>query len=140
MTSVAPTKRRIAFHVLRILRILAVTLGVVLTSVFSLVGGVLLELDLPSAHSFAIREVNTLLAPQFKGQIHIDRLRRLSIFGVNGLDATVTAIDGTRVLVAKGGGGEDCAVRGRKERSLREGRYADRRGVDRHRRGRGESR
>jgi translocation and assembly module TamB len=81
---------------------LAVTLGVVLTSVFSLVGGVLLELDLPSAHSFAIREVNTLLAPQFKGQIHIDRLRRLSIFGVNGLDATVTAIDGTRVLVAKG--------------------------------------
>jgi translocation and assembly module TamB len=87
---------------LRVLRAIAVTLGVVLTIVFCVVSGVLLHLDLPSARGFAVRELNDILARPFKGQITVDRLAHLSIFGVKGADATVTAADGTKVIVAKG--------------------------------------
>jgi translocation and assembly module TamB len=81
---------------------LAVAFGLLFTFIVSLVGGLLLHLDLPSARSLVVRELNATLAPQFKGHLAIDRLGRLSIFGIRGVDLTVTAIDGTPVIVAKG--------------------------------------
>jgi translocation and assembly module TamB len=86
----------------RTVRFIAVAIGVVLTFVLALVVSVLLQLDLPAARRVAVREINGILAPQFKGKIVITRLGHLSIFGVGGLDVQVTAADGTRVLTGRG--------------------------------------
>jgi translocation and assembly module TamB len=67
----------------------------------SLLGGVVLHLDLRVARRFAVVELNGILGRQFKGRVTIDRLAHLSLFGVSGVDATVTAADGTRVAAGK---------------------------------------
>jgi hypothetical protein len=99
---VAFAEPRVVPVIARVLGSLAVALGLLLTFILSLVLGAMLHLDLSSARSLAVRELNVILTPQFKGHIAIDGLRRLSIFGVSGVDATVTAADGTTVIVAKG--------------------------------------
>jgi len=88
--------------ILRVLRRLISAIGVLLMFVIGLVSGALLALDTPVARRFAMKQLNGILGTQFKGKISVDRLAHLSIFGVRGVDATVTAADGTRVVTGRG--------------------------------------
>ena len=88
--------------IVRILSIVAGAIAVLLVFVLGLVAVVLFNLDLPIARRFAMKELNSVLATQFKGKVTIDRLAHLSIFGVGGVDATILAADGTTVLTGKG--------------------------------------
>ncbi len=96
------SKPRVASFLLRILRTVAVALGLLLAFAVSLVVCVLLNLNAPAMRRLAVRELNAALAPQFKGAITVSRLGGLSIFGVEGVDATVTAVDGSRVILVRG--------------------------------------
>jgi translocation and assembly module TamB len=98
-----PSSRGLAL-VRRVIFVVAASTGALLTLVLSLVGGALLHLDLPVTRRLAVKELNGILGTQFAGKVVIDRLAHLGVFGVRGVDATVTAADGTRVIVGKGVG------------------------------------
>jgi hypothetical protein len=98
----AATHRSLASRALHVLRVLATGLGVLVAFVVSLAVGAVLSLDVPRVRRLAMTELNAILAPQFKGKITVDRLAHLSIFGVRGVDATITAEDGTTVILARG--------------------------------------
>jgi translocation and assembly module TamB len=86
----------------RLLRGLARVLAVVLLGIVTLAAAAVIVVNLPWGRRFAVHEVNAALAPMFKGQIVIERVGRLGLDGADGLDAHVTAADGTLVLAARG--------------------------------------
>ncbi len=86
----------------RVLKIIAGSLGALVALVLGLAVGVILNLDAPFARRFVMKELNGILGTQFKGKVSIDRLAFLSIVGVGGVDATITAADGSKVVTAKG--------------------------------------
>ena len=80
--------------IVRILSIVAGAIAVLLVFVLGLVAVVLFNLDLPIARRFAMKELNSVLATQFKGKVTIDRLAHLSIFGVGGVDDRSVGLGG----------------------------------------------
>jgi translocation and assembly module TamB len=73
-----------------------------LVFVMSLVGGVLLHLGTPPVRRSVVQHVNAILAPLFKGKIHIDRLGGLSLRGISASDVTISDPSGKPVIVARG--------------------------------------
>jgi translocation and assembly module TamB len=87
---------------MRVFRWLCGAVGTLVVFVLSVVGGVLVHLNTPSGRQLAVSEVNTLLAPSFKGRIRVDKLGQLSAFGLSGADLTMEDAAGRPVIVAKG--------------------------------------
>jgi autotransporter translocation and assembly factor TamB len=86
----------------RVVRWLARAAGVGVTVAVTLVVVALLGLDTPLGRAWVAKEVNGVLAPSFRGRIHVDRLGALGLFGVAGTDVTVFDPDERPVLVARG--------------------------------------
>jgi translocation and assembly module TamB len=78
------------------------SLGIVVVFLLSAVLGVLLHLGTPPARRVAMAEVNAILAPSFQGQIRIERLGGLGLFGVSGTNVTIADPDGRPVLAVSG--------------------------------------
>jgi translocation and assembly module TamB len=76
--------------------------GVVLLFLCALLFGVLVYLDSPSGRRLAAAEMTSVLAPLFKGTITFEQVGGLHASGMEGLNATITAPDGTDVIVARG--------------------------------------
>jgi translocation and assembly module TamB len=87
---------------LRVLRGVAVAIGLLLVFVLSVVVGVLVHVGTPVARRVAVAEVNAILAPSFKGRIRIEALGGLGIFGLSKADVTIDDPHGQPVLVAQG--------------------------------------
>jgi translocation and assembly module TamB len=87
---------------MRALRWLCGVVGTLVVFVLSVVGGVLLHSNTPSARRLAVSEVNSILAPSFQGRIRVDSLGRLSLFGLSGANLTIEDPTGRPVLVARG--------------------------------------
>jgi translocation and assembly module TamB len=68
----------------------------------ALVAGALLHLNLPSARSVAVRELNAILRSSFAGTVTVDQVAGLGIFGARGVTVQVRAPDGKRLLYAQG--------------------------------------
>ncbi len=86
----------------RVLRGVARAIGGLVAGVIVLVALAVLAVNLPWGRRLAVRELNAALAPMFKGHIVVERVGRLGLYGAGGLDAHVTAPDGTLVLAAHG--------------------------------------
>ena len=97
-----PTRRSPLGRVLRVLRIAATVVGVVLLLVVSAVAAVLLHLGAGGTRALAVREVNGILEPMFKGRIVIERVGGLGLFGISGTDVTIRDPTGAPVIVAHG--------------------------------------
>ena len=95
----------------RALGTISAAVGLLVVFVVSLIDGVLLNLDAAVTRRLAVRELNGILGAQFKGKITIERLAHLSMFGVRGVDATVTSPDGRRLLSATGIAGRISPLR-----------------------------
>ena len=87
---------------LGVLRIVCKGVGILFVIVLTVALAALFSLDLPPARRFAVRELNHILVTQFKGTVAVTRLGHLGVSGVSGVDAEVTAADGTRVITAHG--------------------------------------
>jgi translocation and assembly module TamB len=94
--------RTVLRGVLGTLRLVGKSAGVLVLVVLTLALGVLLSLDLPPSRNLAVRELNRVLVSQFKGTVVLTRLGHLGVLGVSGVDAKVTAADGTRVITVRG--------------------------------------
>jgi translocation and assembly module TamB len=68
----------------------------------ALVGGLLLIINTPVGRRTVAKHVNDLLAPSFKGSIHIDSLGGLGLWGVSGANVTISDPTKRPVLVVKG--------------------------------------
>ena len=77
-------------------------LGTLFVFVSSVVLGAIVHSNAPSTRRLAMREVNAILAPSFRGRVRIDSLGGLGLFGVSGANATVDDPSGRSVIVAKG--------------------------------------
>ena len=77
-------------------------LGSAVLFVLALTVGLILHVNLPAARRFATHELNSALATEFKGKLTLERLATLHIDGASGIDVTVSAPDGTTVVVARG--------------------------------------
>jgi translocation and assembly module TamB len=98
-----PTARRSALRrAARILRIVATVIAVFFLFVVSAVVAVLLGFHAAGIRSLAVREVNALLRPSFKGQIVIERVGGLGLFGLSGTDVTVVDPTGAPVIIVRG--------------------------------------
>lgn len=62
----------------------------------------LVGLETAPGRRLAANQVNALLRPLFKGEIEIQRIGHLSIFGVAGVDARILAADGSQAVLARG--------------------------------------
>ncbi|HEY3818655.1 MAG TPA: translocation/assembly module TamB domain-containing protein [Polyangiaceae bacterium] len=87
---------------MRVLRWAGAGFGTLVVFVLAVVCGVLVHLNTPSGRHLVMYEVNTLLAPSFKGRIRVDRLGQLSVFGLSGTDVTIEDPTGRPVIVATG--------------------------------------
>ena len=76
--------------------------GTILLFVIALVTGVILHVGTPAARRVAVRQVNALLAPSFKGTIRIDSLGGLGLWGISGGNVTIDDPTGQPVIVARG--------------------------------------
>jgi translocation and assembly module TamB len=70
--------------------------------VIALVAAAIVAVNLPGGRRLAVRELNAVLSPMFKGHIVIERVGPIGLDGAGGLDGHVTAPDGTVVLAAHG--------------------------------------
>ena len=75
--------------------------GIAVAALLGLVALVLALLDTPWARRLVVTQVNQVLAPQFQGQIRIDALGHLSLFGIGGADVTILDPQGRPVIVAR---------------------------------------
>jgi translocation and assembly module TamB len=87
---------------LRILRGIARTIGVLVAVIVALVAAAIVAVNLRWGRRLAVRELNTALSPMFKGHIVVEDVGHLGLDGASGVDAHVTATDGTLVLAAHG--------------------------------------
>ena len=87
---------------MRAFRWLCGTVGTLVVFVLSVVGGVLLHANTPSARRLAVNEVNTILAPSLQGRIRLDSLGQLGLFGISGANVTIEDPSGRPVIVARG--------------------------------------
>ena len=87
---------------MRALRGILWALGTLVVFVVSVVGGVLLHVNTPSARHLVMGEVNTILAPSFQGRIRVESLGHLGLFGLSAADVTIDDPTGAPVLVARG--------------------------------------
>jgi len=84
-----------------VLRRLARAVGIAAVALVGLVVVVLALLDTPWVRRLVVTQVNHVLAPQFQGQIRIDALGQLSLFGIGGADVTILDPQGRPVIVAR---------------------------------------
>jgi translocation and assembly module TamB len=92
------------FRSLRVARAAGLIVAWTVTGVFALVVAALLVIDLPWGRRLAVKELNAVLASDFKGRIVVESVGSLGLGGVGGANARVEAPDGTVVLVARGVG------------------------------------
>jgi translocation and assembly module TamB len=86
----------------RLLRFGGSSLGSLLLFVASLVMAVAIHLNTPRARRMVAREVNRTLGPSFQGQIRLDRLGGLGLFGLSRADVTIDDPGGRPVLAVRG--------------------------------------
>jgi translocation and assembly module TamB len=79
---------------------LAKGVGVALVFCLASVLGLVLHLNLPTARRIAVRQFNALVAERFQGKLTLERLDRLSLFGIGGARAQLVDPEGRRVLLA----------------------------------------
>jgi hypothetical protein len=84
------------------LRRLGALLGTLVLFVLSVMVGVFIHANTPGARRLAMSEVNTILAPSFQGQIRIDDLGSLGLFGLSDANLSILDPSGRPVLVARG--------------------------------------
>jgi len=70
--------------------------------VVTLVAGVVLHLDLPSARRIAVREINSILKPSFVGTVELERVGHLGLHGVRGVAGSVAGPDGAKLAHVQG--------------------------------------
>lgn len=87
---------------IRILRWTAKAFLYLAALIVLLVAIALIAIDTAPGRRFVATQLNGVLKPLFKGEIQIERIGHLSIFGVRGVDARVLAADGSQVLLARG--------------------------------------
>jgi len=86
----------------RALRFVAFAFGGLFALIVVFVALALVLVDLPFARRLAVRELNAVLASDFKGKLTIENVASLHVWGVGGVDVRITAPDGTDVIVARG--------------------------------------
>lgn len=87
---------------LRLVRGAAAAFAGLVLLVVALIAAALVAVNLPWGRRLAVRELDTALSTMFKGHIVVERVGSLGIYGAGGIDAHVTAPDGTVVLAAHG--------------------------------------
>ncbi len=87
---------------LRILRWVARGLGGALAVVVALLAAAIIAVNLPWGRRLAVRELNAVLSPMFKGHVVVEKVGHIGFDGAGGVDAHVTAPDGTLVIAAHG--------------------------------------
>jgi translocation and assembly module TamB len=86
----------------RFFRLVGAGLSSLLVFVAGIVAGTLLHMNTPAARRIAVTQVNTLLAPSFRGKIRIEGLEGLGLGGITGANVTIDDPTGRPVLVASG--------------------------------------
>ncbi len=86
----------------RALRSVAFAFGGFFALIVVLVALALVLVDLPFARRLAVRELNAVLASDFKGKLTIENVASIHVWGVGGVDVRITAPDGTCVIAARG--------------------------------------
>lgn len=86
----------------KILRWLGIAVGGLLGLIVVVVVAALLSLNLAPTRSFVAKQANAALATMFQGKLVLDRIGKLSLSGVGGLDASVYDKQGRRVLRVNG--------------------------------------
>lgn len=84
----------------RNIAIIALSFGFVL----ALVGvALVISLRLPPVRAFAVAQANSALHGVFRGELRIEKVAQIGLYGVSGVDGTVFDAEGKRVLTVRGG-------------------------------------
>jgi translocation and assembly module TamB len=101
----APLLSKSKLRTRRLLHVLAIvgeTLGALFLFLVAVVGGLLLHLNTGAVRRVVVSELNAVLAPSFKGQIVLERIGGLNLFGLARTDVTIKDPRGVPVLVVRG--------------------------------------
>ncbi|MDP9150977.1 MAG: translocation/assembly module TamB [Myxococcota bacterium] len=96
-----PTSHR-HHRLVRAARIVGLVVGCLVLSVVALLVAVLVHLNTSTGRRFAVDAVNRILAPSFRGEIRVERLGGVGLFGLSGADATIYDPSGRPALVVRG--------------------------------------
>lgn len=89
----------------RALGVLGAVVAVTVTFVAAAVAGVVVHLDAPATRRLVAARVNAALGRSLEGRVEIERIGRLGLLGLGGVDARVYDPDGVQVLAAVGARG-----------------------------------
>ncbi|HXX69317.1 MAG TPA: translocation/assembly module TamB domain-containing protein, partial [Polyangiaceae bacterium] len=89
-------------HLLRLLGFCGSALAVLVLFTSSLVAGVVVHLDTPTARRVAARQIGRILDASFRGHGCVERIGKLGLFGLAQTDVTMDDPQGRRVLTVRG--------------------------------------
>ncbi|MDP9035618.1 MAG: hypothetical protein M3O50_12505, partial [Myxococcota bacterium] len=99
----APRASRGHHHwLVRAARVVAVVFGCLVLTLVAVISAALIHLNTASGRRLAADTVNRVLAPSFRGEIRVEKLGGLGLFGLSGADATIYDPEGRPALVVRG--------------------------------------